>query len=104
MMATAGVAYFAYSVYSALVTKTTVPGWTSLVCLQVVFSGATLMAVGLLGDYVGRIYEETKGRPLYVITSTINIISDGRNVARAVVLPAREDPVTREAKIGAGRF
>jgi glycosyltransferase involved in cell wall biosynthesis len=91
LMATAGAAYFAYSVYSALVTRTTVPGWTSLVCLQVVFSGATLMAVGMLGDYVARIYDEAKARPLYVIADTINLAGNSGEVARAIVLPARDE-------------
>jgi dolichol-phosphate mannosyltransferase len=98
MMATAGVAYFAYSVYSALVTKTTVPGWTSLVCLQVVFSGATLMAVGLLGDYVARIYEEAKGRPLYVIADTINLARNPQDVVRAIVLPPRDGEARQQAE------
>ena len=61
-----GLAYSAFVLYEALVLKTTVRGWSSLVCLQLVFSGATLTAVGLVGDYVARIYEESKGRPLYV--------------------------------------
>lgn len=72
-LTTGGAAYFLYSIYSAVVEKTTVPGWTSLVCLQVVFSGATLMAVGLLGDYVARIYEETKGRPLYIVSRVAGV-------------------------------
>ena len=37
------------------------------------FSGATLTAVGLVGDYVSRIYEEIKSRPLYVVTEAINL-------------------------------
>jgi len=101
VLTAAGLIYFAYSVYSALVEKTTVPGWTSLVCLQVVFSGAILMAVGLLGDYVARIYEEAKGRPLYVVTDAINIHKDAADVARAVILPSREETGARRAIRGA---
>jgi polyisoprenyl-phosphate glycosyltransferase len=101
LLSTGGLAYFAYSLYSAVVEKTTVPGWTSLVCLQVVFSGATLMAVGLLGDYVARVYEEAKNRPLYVVTDTINICTDAREVPRAVVMPQRNEPLAR--KVGQGR-
>jgi len=33
-------------------TKTTIPGWTSLVCLQIIFSETILTAVGLVGSYV----------------------------------------------------
>jgi dolichol-phosphate mannosyltransferase len=85
-------------VYSALVTRTTVPGWTSLVCLQVVFSGATLMAVGMLGDYVARIYDEAKARPLYVIADTINLAGNSGDVARAIVLPARDEEARQQVE------
>jgi hypothetical protein len=56
------------------------------VCLQVIFSGAILMAVGLVGDYVARIYEEAKGRPLYVIGKTVNVALEGSGPERGVVL------------------
>jgi hypothetical protein len=64
------------------VLKTTVRGWSSLVCLQLLFSGAVLTAVGLVGDYVARIYEEVKGRPLYVVSNATNVPAD-------VTLPPR---------------
>jgi polyisoprenyl-phosphate glycosyltransferase len=68
-----GVAYSAHVVYETIVLKTTVRGWSSLVCLQLLFSGATLTAIGLVGDYVARIYEESKGRPLYIIAEAMNL-------------------------------
>jgi polyisoprenyl-phosphate glycosyltransferase len=58
-----GVVYAAYSIYAAYVLKATVPGWTSLIVLNVIFSGAILTAIGLVGDYLARVYEEAKGRP-----------------------------------------
>jgi dolichol-phosphate mannosyltransferase len=88
-LALGGIIYCGYVVF-ALVTHRTVPGWASLVGLQVIFSGAILIAIGMLGDYVARIYEETKGRPLYVLTQTLNISSGDHAVSRAVVLPPRE--------------
>lgn len=63
-----GFAYLAFTLFSAIVTHTVVPGWTSLVCLQVIFSGTILMALGVVGNYVARIYEESKRRPLYVVS------------------------------------
>ena len=52
-----GLGYFLHTASSwpPLVAKTTIPGWTSLVCLQIVFSGTILTAVGLVGSYVARI-------------------------------------------------
>ena len=84
-----GLAYSAYVLYETFVLQTTVRGWSSLVCLQLVFSGATLTAVGLVGDYVARIYEEVKGRPLYVV-------SDVKNMRADVVVPDRSVYVDRK--------
>jgi polyisoprenyl-phosphate glycosyltransferase len=72
-----GVLYTLYAIYAAIFVKTTVPGWSSLVCFQLLFNGATLTAVGLVGDYVGRIYDEAKQRPLYVLGDSVNIDSAG---------------------------
>lgn len=86
----AGFLYLVYVVYATLVLHATVPGWTSLVALQVIFSGSTLVALGLLGDYIARIYEESKSRPLYVLARSVNFAHLARGVERAVVLPTRE--------------
>lgn len=51
----------------------TVPGWTSLMGFNALMGGLVLMGLGLIGEYVGKIYEEVKGRPLYVVQHTINI-------------------------------
>ena len=45
-------------------------GWTTLVVLILLFGGVQLLSVGLLAEYVGRTYEEVKGRPRYVVEST----------------------------------
>lgn len=42
-------------------------GWTSLIATTLFIGGVQLVCVGLLGEYVGRIYEEVKRRPLYVV-------------------------------------
>jgi dolichol-phosphate mannosyltransferase len=93
MVALGGFSYLLYTAYAAWVLKATVPGWASLVALQVIFSGATLIAIGLLGDYVARIYEESKGRPLYVLSETLNIRKPENEIPRAIVLQARVSTV-----------
>lgn len=52
-----------------------VPGWTSLTVLVSVLGGATLMSIGILGEYVGKLYEQTKNRPLYLVSQTLNVDS-----------------------------
>lgn len=81
-----GVAYFLYSLFKAIVAKTVIPGWTSLMCLQVIFSGTILMAVGVVGSYVARIYEESKQRPLYVVSDLSNLALRSASPQRGVVL------------------
>jgi glycosyltransferase involved in cell wall biosynthesis len=81
-----GVGYFLYSIFTAIVAKTAIPGWTSLVCLQIIFSGTILMAVGMVGNYVARIYEESKQRPLYVVAGLYNVQMGHTLPQRGVVL------------------
>jgi polyisoprenyl-phosphate glycosyltransferase len=46
-----------------------VPGWASILVALAFFSGIQLMVLGVLGTYIGRIYNEAKRRPLYVVES-----------------------------------
>jgi dolichol-phosphate mannosyltransferase len=48
----------------------TVPGWASVVVVMSFLGGVQLIVTGMVGTYVGRIYEEVKGRPLYVLRET----------------------------------
>lgn len=45
-----------------------VPGWASTTCIICFLSGIQLMALGVLGEYIGKIYMETKHRPRYIIS------------------------------------
>ncbi len=51
----------------------TVPGWTSLMIVLSMSNAALLITVGILGEYVGRIFEEIKGRPLYIVADAWNV-------------------------------
>ncbi|MEI6972016.1 MAG: glycosyltransferase family 2 protein [bacterium] len=51
---------------------TLVPGWTSLLLAITAFGTANLLCLGVIGEYVGRIYSEVKDRPLYLVrTDTV---------------------------------
>jgi polyisoprenyl-phosphate glycosyltransferase len=65
-----GVVYGFYSVAVRLFTDSAVSGWTSLVILVLVFSGTQLLSLGILSEYVGRIYEEVKKRPRYLVADS----------------------------------
>jgi glycosyltransferase involved in cell wall biosynthesis len=50
-----------------------VTGWTSTVVAVLFLGGVQLLAIGILGEYIGRIYDEVKNRPLYLIRDTLNL-------------------------------
>jgi len=72
MVALIGIAEGIYAVARALILHDTQPGWTSLIAITCLIGGAILVSIGLLGEYVGRIFEESKGRPLYLVSTKVN--------------------------------
>lgn len=60
--------FLLYALVAALVFKEAlVPGWSSLILAIVTFGASNLCCQAILGEYVGRIYEECKKRPLYIV-------------------------------------
>ncbi len=59
-----------YAVVRKLVGLPVEPGWTSLLIVVCLIGAGTLLSIGVLGEYVARIFEEVKGRPLYVVSVT----------------------------------
>ncbi len=50
-----------------------VSGWASIMTAVTFLGGVQLLSISVLGEYIGRIYDESKGRPLYVIEKEVNI-------------------------------
>lgn len=59
--------YLIVIICQKLFTDTTVTGWASMLCVILFFNGVTLILNSINGQYIGRIYEETKNRPLYIV-------------------------------------
>ncbi|MED4141225.1 glycosyltransferase family 2 protein [Priestia megaterium] len=62
-----GFIYLLVVLYLKLFTDRTITGWSSLIVIQLFFSGIILIILGMIGEYIGRIYDETKNRPLYIV-------------------------------------
>jgi undecaprenyl-phosphate 4-deoxy-4-formamido-L-arabinose transferase len=52
-------------------------GWTSLIVSVFLLSGVQLVAIGMIGEYLGRLFMRNNGLPQYVVRSTMNCIDDG---------------------------
>lgn len=66
------VGVIAYALLSKYLYHQAVPGWTALMVAVTIFASVQLLMIGILGEYVGRIYEEVKRRPLYIVAETVN--------------------------------
>jgi dolichol-phosphate mannosyltransferase len=86
ILSAAGFLYLLRVMYLALWTTSLVPGWASVIALQCIFSGMILLALGAIGDYVARNYEEAKERPLYVVTEARNVSMAEKSLPRAIIL------------------
>lgn len=60
-----------YALYKRLVLDQSPEGFTALLLAVVFLAGVQLLFLGLIGEYVGRVYEEAKGRPVYVVARII---------------------------------
>lgn len=82
-------AYLLFVLWARLFTDRTVPGWTSILAAVLVLGGMQLIVLWILGEYVGRLYEEAKQRPIYIVRPQPHDAARPRTAtARAVVRDA----------------
>lgn len=62
-----GFIYLFIVLYLKIFTHSTITGWSSLIVIQLFFNGIILFILGMMGEYIGRIYDESKHRPLYIV-------------------------------------
>jgi glycosyltransferase involved in cell wall biosynthesis len=61
-----------YSILSKIFGKNVESGWTSIMLAVTFFGGVQMIAMGILGEYIARIYDESKNRPLYIVKDKRN--------------------------------
>lgn len=62
-----------YLLYLKLFTTIPVPGVTAILLSVIIFGGIQIFLIGVVGEYIARIFEESKKRPLYVVAESINL-------------------------------
>ncbi|MEL6813888.1 MAG: glycosyltransferase family 2 protein [Cyanobacteria bacterium J06598_3] len=65
--------YGAFLLVRTLISGNDVPGYASLMVGMLFLGGVQMMSLGVLGEYLGRVYEEVKGRPLYLVRDTFGV-------------------------------
>lgn len=65
-----------YALYAKVVLGRSPEGFTALLLVVTFMSGVLLFFLGIIGEYVGRIYEEVKGRPIYIVERVVRSDSD----------------------------
>lgn len=75
-----GILLLGYALFSWLFVGQTPAGWTSLVIAIVLMGSLQLLMLGILGEYLGRIYIQTRGRPIYLINEVVR----GQNAPTAI--------------------
>lgn len=68
-------AYGSFIIYNAIFTGVDTPGYASTMTVILFLGGIQLVSIGILGEYLGRLFTEVKGRPVYIID---NLINDGQ--------------------------
>jgi polyisoprenyl-phosphate glycosyltransferase len=70
VMAAVGFAFFVYSIVGWLM-GVNLPGWTSLMAAVGLLGGMQFLMLGIIGAYLGRLYDQSKGRPLFMIREIV---------------------------------
>jgi dolichol-phosphate mannosyltransferase len=89
-VATLGLVYLVYVMVMSMIYGATVRGWPSILVTILVLGGFQICMIGLVGEYIARTFEQSKGRPLYVLKSNSKVQKRARRVTR-------QDLASREA-------
>jgi len=81
LVSAAALGYMGYLLLARLFGGTPIAGWTSTIVIVLFLGGVQLLSLGVIGEYVGRIFEEVKQRPHYVVRERVGIDTDAAGAA-----------------------
>lgn len=70
IVALLGCLFTAYVLYMKLFVGAVITGWSSIMCVLLILGGCQLFIMGIIGEYIGRIFIEMKNRPTYIVDET----------------------------------
>jgi len=90
--------YGAFIVVKHLIYDNDVAGWPTIVTILLFFSGINLLSLGIVGEYIARIFEEVKARPIYLIQQQHGSMASGKGPNTAQNESQNRDPNQNQPK------
>jgi len=79
-----GLTYLAVMLLLKIATVSVIAGWNLVMAMQLLMTGILLTMMGIIGEYIGRIYDEARDRPLYIVSECYGMMKKERKVKRVV--------------------
>ena len=98
-MAIGAVGYGVVAIALKLAGLPYVPGYASLLVTITFLSGIQLIVIGIVGLYLARVYDEVRGRPLYLVREARGFVPRGQDSDRAICPATAEQPYASGARV-----